>query len=349
MTKAQDIFLFGGVEGGATATKICLIDSNGTVLFEDEAKGSNQWISGLSVVCQTIVTLFHKGKDAIGIPKGQPLKALGLALSGVGDPRLMEKELRRLDPTLALIIHPCDDTFGSIATVSPKGGVVLISGTGSACRLLNPDGTQHLVGGYGHLLGDEGSAWYISHNAIMLLVKTFDHLEDTGYCPEDLADLHHAALAYFKISTLRELIPIFYKKFEKSYIAGFGKCVAEAAMHGDKACVCLMEDAGFKLGLCIKAILPKVNSELFDPDHGLQIICAGSVWKSFPLLQEGFIRGVYNNIDNRGAFLPHFHLVTVARASSVGAASLGCVKAGLGHLPLDYAANQNSLFHYHAE
>lgn len=65
-------------------------------------------------------------------------------------------------------IYVGNDTIGSVFTAFENGGLVIISGTGSKCVLINPiDDAKSLnsfedlklfsSGGWGNLLGDEGS------------------------------------------------------------------------------------------------------------------------------------------------------------------------------------------------
>lgn len=62
-----------------------------------------------------------------------------------------------------------------------KGGLVLIAGTGSNCFLLNPDGSSKKCGGWGHILGDQGSSFKLVQRAIKMVINEEDGLKRAPY------------------------------------------------------------------------------------------------------------------------------------------------------------------------
>jgi len=73
--------------------------------------------------------------------------------------------LRLVNPSLTQSLFPFSHSLYLSLPLFPLGGIVVISGTGSACRLINADGSRHRSGGWGHLIGDEGSAYDLAAKA----------------------------------------------------------------------------------------------------------------------------------------------------------------------------------------
>ena len=66
-----------------------------------------------------------------------------------------------------------------VAAGTPDGwGVALICGAGSVCLGRSPQGRTVRVGGWGHLLGDEGSGYRLALEALRLATQTVDGRAD---------------------------------------------------------------------------------------------------------------------------------------------------------------------------
>ncbi|XP_021355613.1 N-acetyl-D-glucosamine kinase-like [Mizuhopecten yessoensis] len=329
---------FGGIEGGATHSKMVLFRSDGKVMAWTEGPSTNQWLVGQEECLKRVSQMVQEAKKIAGLDEDKPIKALGLAMSGADQKEAQQQIIDGMKSKYSQVsqnVAVSSDTNGSIATATATGGIVLIAGTGSNCQLVNPDGSTYRCGGWGHLIGDEGSAYWISQRAMKAY---FDHEDNLHPLKCDVTFVRDTMLKYFKIEERNGLLHYLYTKFDKSFIAGLCKELAAGATEKkDELCQQLFRDAGQILARHVLALEPKIDQKLLE--QGLSVVCVGSVWKSWDLMKQGFMK----EIESRDHRIRHLSLCELKQSAAVGAAGIGATSVG-STLPLDYAANASVFF-----
>ncbi|VEL11464.1 unnamed protein product [Protopolystoma xenopodis] len=119
-------------------------------------------------------------------------------------------------------------------------GIVLVSGTGSNCRLIRSDLTCICTGGLGSFLGDEGSAYFISYRAIKAFVDADQGLVLPTF---SLDNCSRAIRKHFGASSALDLLPLFYTSFDKARITKLCKDLADGR--------CVIYSSRFSLFVCL--------------------------------------------------------------------------------------------------
>lgn len=333
---------------GGTGSTAIILSSDGKIVGRSTGQGTNHWLIGLDECLNRVNEMVIEAKRSAGIGVNEPLASLGLSLSGMEKEEIKKTAISTMFskyPSCSEKYHMCCDTVGAIATASDKGGIVLISGTGSNCQMLTPNGQTFNCGGWGHMIGDEGSAFCISHMAIKAVFNAEDGLDPPEH---DIAYVKKLVFEHFKIDNLYGMLDHFYAKFDKAYYSGLCKALAVgAAEDKDPLCQHLFFKGGELLGRHVKAVIQHMDKEcqetLLNSSKGLQIICVGAVWQSWNLLKDGFLTGISCSLSNTAVQVKRFSLVKLRESSAIGAAALGAKTADYT-LPIDYDSMVEEFF-----
>lgn len=323
-----------------------VLSENGSMLAEIPGPCTNPWLIGEEKCLEIIYHMVQDAKVQSGLNPNVPLKVLGMSLSGVEQKVAISRlkgQLMSKYPLLAEHIFITTDAIGGMATANNTGGIVLVAGTGSSCKLVNPDLSVFGCGGWGHLLGDEGSAYWIALTGIKMIINALDNLHKPKH---NFRNLERKMHQYFQTTDHLDLLDHFYHNFNKAKIAGFCQKIAEAAYSLDPLARDIFRDAGKQLARHVVAVLPKVNMSLLKGETGLPIVCVGSVWDSWDLLREGFLQVLLEaqKLFYKSTFCK-LSMMKLTHSAALGAISLGAKEIDT-YIPISYSTNVN-IFYIH--
>ncbi len=237
---------FLGIDGGGTSTRACLVDLQGNVIGHGTGGPANFFYNPKELVRGSVENSVIQALSCV--QKETPRVAVScIALAGTGRPEDSAKAYGLLEPVFAgTSFFVVEDTYAALAAAHQgQDGIIVIAGTGSNC-LGAKQGVYHRAGGWGALLGDEGSAHSIAKKGLLACLRAYDRRGAqtclTGMFTEKL-----------KLDSLPDLIRV-TRNMERSCLAALSRTVFHAAEEGDSVALSILAQEASELVDMVKAV-----------------------------------------------------------------------------------------------
>ena len=236
-----------GVDGGGSNTRALVADENGRTLGSATGPGCAVRPGETEASADVIAATVRDALASANLDDRMP-QVLCVGVAGVG----REVERERLHVALSergiaeqVLVSPdaivaLEDAFGD------GPGVLLVAGTGSIAYARGPAGTIARCGGWGHVIGDEGSGAWIGRRALSIVAAASDGRE-----PE--TTLVGAVMTVAEVRSMEELIP-WATAASPAEIASLAPAVMQAADTGDLRANALLAMAVEELMLHVRTL-----------------------------------------------------------------------------------------------
>jgi N-acetylglucosamine kinase-like BadF-type ATPase len=267
-----------GIDAGGTKTVCYLANAKGDIVGEGRRGGANLQAHGELEVEKVLHAVIE---DAIGDRAILPV-AVCLGLAGVDRPdddHIVRAIMRRLGYRANLLV--VNDAFVAlVAGVGDGPGVVLIAGTGSIAYGVNEEGYAARAGGWGYVLGDEGSGYWIGREALVAVVRETD-----GRGPR--TRLTTLVLEHFGLPHANGLVREIYDKgLHRQAIAALGPAVERARSEGDVVAAEILRGASLELTRASATVIERLQMR----GKAFQIVLSGSMFRLIPWLADDVTR-----------------------------------------------------------
>jgi N-acetylglucosamine kinase-like BadF-type ATPase len=301
-----------GIDAGGTKTVCQLADENGEVLAEARRGGANLQAVGELEVEKVLHDVME---EAIGDLDVRPA-AICLGVAGVDRPddaRVMRGIMKRIGYKARVLI--VNDALVALEAGAPGlPGIVLVAGTGSIAYGRNEHNQSARAGGWGYVLGDEGSGYWIGRAALRAVLREADRRGPA-------TQLTGLLLHYYGVSRAQDLIAQVYQgALRPAAIASLAQCVQGAFSDGDAVAIGILRGAVDQLESSAMSVARRL--ELIGSEF--PFVLSGGIFRAVPWLEEELTRRL-------PLASPRAHTILLADEPAGGAVRLALADARGGY------------------
>lgn len=259
-----------GIDSGGTRVTAQAYSETGELLAEREAGPGNSLIH-FAQTLQNIESVLTELFDTLPIANCELILAGVAGSQSAGNQNEIADFIEQTFHRPAVVLS--DAELAMLKGLQGTDGILVIAGTGSIV-LGQFNQTAYRAGGWGHLLGDQGSAYDLVRQAFKGMLREADK--------GNVGELTKLILPIIGVENVFEAVQLF-NRLPRNDLAAFGKAFSE---HGTKnqAFQKILMRCGKHLGLQVLAILDQIGQSAIQSN----IAISGSVLTNNQVLQKSF-------------------------------------------------------------
>ncbi len=251
-----------GIDAGGTGSTLVVIDNKLNVLMKLNGGAIQARKMKLDDQIDVIARYLSAVDKEVGLSS---IGGMGLGIAGTGridERKAIEDVLAQLYPTIPCKVAP-DSEAAHIGAFSNQSGILVITGTGSIVWGRHGE-TWFRAGGFGYLIGDEGSGMKLGMEGLSAAGLAWDGGQQTVLC--DLLAREHGI-----IDGASMVKAVYDGGLQPSLIA---LQVLEAANLGDEICKAICERQTHLLATQVKIVADQI------PDESRHVVLWGGLQKN---------------------------------------------------------------------